>query len=208
MTLVGAGVTGAAIVNGAMQWIGVPYLYGGGRGSAASARLNGLDCSALVYQVFMALGVNPGTDTVSQFNNPAAVTVPSLAAAQPGDLVFFGSPAGGTQEHVGIYLGANTMIDAPHTGTTVGVHSIAGYGPILGIKRLTASVGTGLPAGTDPTTGAVLDATSATDTSSSSSIGTTISRLLIGLVCLGLALALVGLGVHTSVKTTAKGAAA
>jgi cell wall-associated NlpC family hydrolase len=39
---------------------------------------------------------------------------------QPGDLVFFGSPAG----HVGIYAGNGMMWDSPHTGTAIGLHKI------------------------------------------------------------------------------------
>jgi cell wall-associated NlpC family hydrolase len=35
--------------------------------------------------------------------------------AQPGDLVFFGSPI----HHVGIYIGGGQMISAPHTGDVV-----------------------------------------------------------------------------------------
>lgn len=194
-------LAGSAIIAQAMRWLGVRYSYGGGRGSPASARLNGVDCSGLVYQVFSALGINPGTDTVSQFNNPAAMTVPTLAQAAPGDLVFFGSPAGGTQEHVGIYLGGGTMIDAPHTGTTVRVDNVSGFGPILGIKRLAANVGA-LPTPTDPAAAAAIDTTAATTTASSgSSVGSSIARLFVGLVALGLALALIGLGVHAGTRS-------
>ena len=39
---------------------------------------------------------------------------------QPGDLVFFGAPI----HHVGIYIGAGTMIEAPHTGAFVRYASI------------------------------------------------------------------------------------
>lgn len=196
------GLAGSAIIAQTEQWLGVPYTYGGGRGTAASARLNGVDCSGLVYQVFTALGIDPGTDTVSQFNNPAAVTVPDLAAAQPGDLVFFGSPAGGTQEHVGIYLGGGAMIDAPHTGATVRVDQVSGFGPILGIKRLSGGVAAaGL---TDSPTGSTVDPVVTTAASSSSGLGSSITRLLVGLVLLGLALALVGLGVHAGTKAPAQ----
>ena len=41
---------------------------------------------------------------------------------QPGDLVFFGSPA----YHVGIYVGGGSMVNAPHTGTMVSYGSVAG----------------------------------------------------------------------------------
>ena len=52
-------------------------------------------------------------------------------ALQPGDLVFFGSPA----YHVGIYAGNGTMIDAPYTGTVVRYDSMVRSG-FSGGRRL------------------------------------------------------------------------
>ena len=49
----------------------------------------------------------------------------AISQLQPGDLVFFGSPA----YHVGIYVGNGQMIDAPHTGANVEYDSI--YWPDL-----------------------------------------------------------------------------
>jgi cell wall-associated NlpC family hydrolase len=43
---------------------------------------------------------------------------------QPGDLVFFGSPA----HHVGIYAGNGKMWDSPETGSSVGLHSARSTG--------------------------------------------------------------------------------
>ena len=37
---------------------------------------------------------------------------------QPGDLLFYGASTGAVA-HVGIYVGAGEMIDAPHTGAVV-----------------------------------------------------------------------------------------
>ncbi len=52
----------------------------------------------------------------------------SAADAQPGDLVFYGNPAG----HVGIYIGGGRMIAAPHTGDVVKIQAVysgvSGYG--------------------------------------------------------------------------------
>jgi cell wall-associated NlpC family hydrolase len=50
----------------------------------------------------------------------AAVSASDL---QPGDLVFF---YGGS--HVGIYIGGNQFVHAPHTGTVVQVTSLSEYG--------------------------------------------------------------------------------
>lgn len=40
------------------------------------------------------------------------------ATVEPGDLIFFGSGRSGV-DHVGLYVGAGEMIDAPHTGALV-----------------------------------------------------------------------------------------
>src|SRR6185312_5516760 len=53
-----------------------------------------------------------------------------LADARPGDLVFFGTPP----HHVGIYAGDGQMIDAPHTGSTVGLHKV--WGTPSAIRRV------------------------------------------------------------------------
>jgi cell wall-associated NlpC family hydrolase len=44
--------------------------------------------------------------------------VVETAGARPGDLVFFGASRQSV-EHVGIYVGAGEMIDAPYTGVDV-----------------------------------------------------------------------------------------
>ena len=51
-------------------------------------------------------------------------TVPRIARseAEAGDLIFYLS--GGSAYHVGIFLGGNRMIAAPHTGTVVRVQDI------------------------------------------------------------------------------------
>lgn len=121
----------ADIVSTALTWLGVPYLYGGDSPA-------GVDCSGLVQQVFAQLGYTIGRDTVAQFNDPRGLPVASLADAEPGDLIFFGAPTGGVNEHVGIYLGADQMISAPHTGASVRVDSVTGWEtsePLLGIRR-------------------------------------------------------------------------
>jgi peptidoglycan DL-endopeptidase CwlO len=133
------GVTGAAVVNDAEQYLGVPYVYGGTDPST------GLDCSALVQRTYSDLGISlPRT---SQEQATMGTAVASLAQAQPGDLVCFGSPA----THIGIYLGNNEMIDAPHTGTNVQIQQITSTpstirrivsGPVTsGSSTLTSGVG-------------------------------------------------------------------
>ncbi len=107
-------VTGGDVVNVAEKFLGVPYVYGGSSPS-------GFDCSGLVQYVFGQLGISMprGSDAQAQIGTPVA----SLAAAAPGDLLFFNSD-GDPTGHVGIYLGNGMMIDAPHTGASVRIEPV------------------------------------------------------------------------------------
>ena len=107
-----AGPSGNDVVADATRYLGVPYQWGGTDPST------GLDCSALVQRVYGDLGVSLPRVAADQAR--AGAPVASLADAQPGDLVTFGSPA----EHIGIYIGDGKMIDAPHTGAAVRVDDV------------------------------------------------------------------------------------
>jgi cell wall-associated NlpC family hydrolase len=95
-----------------MQYLGVPYVWGG-------ATPRGFDCSGFVKYVFAQVGISLPHYTVSQWNYPGAVPVPKNQL-RPGDLVFFNG-----LDHVGIYLGFGDFIDAPHTGANVEIDSLS-----------------------------------------------------------------------------------
>jgi peptidoglycan DL-endopeptidase CwlO len=128
--------TGADAVSLARSFTGVPYRWGGTDPST------GLDCSGLTQLVYGRLGVQLPRVAADQAHSGTAV--PSLDRARPGDLVFFGSPA----HHVGIYVGGGKMLDAPHSGSSVGVHNL--HGTPSAIRRV-------LPASASATTGAGQD---------------------------------------------------
>ncbi|MFJ5261375.1 NlpC/P60 family protein [Streptomyces sp. NPDC088387] len=89
---------------------GKPYVWGAtGPGS--------YDCSGLTQAAWKAAGVDIPRTTYDQVN---AGTTVSVAAAQPGDLVFFYDDV----THVGIYIGNGMMIHAPKPGTYVREESI------------------------------------------------------------------------------------
>jgi hypothetical protein len=60
-----------------------------------------------------------------------------LGAIQPGDLLFFnpGEFIAGLPGHVGIYIGNNEMVDAPHTDATVRVENLATWPTPFGAAR-------------------------------------------------------------------------
>jgi cell wall-associated NlpC family hydrolase len=113
---------GQAAVGIAMNYLGVPYRWGG------TVPETGFDCSGLVRFVYGQLGVSLVHYAASQF---AAFPKLSPVQLQPGDLVFFEPKLDGPG-HVGLYIGHDEMIEAPHTGAVVRIASVSGAAAQLG----------------------------------------------------------------------------
>ena len=101
----GSGATGADVVADAKKYLGVPYVFGG-------ETTAGMDCSGLVQTVFKDLGVTMPRVVPDQAD--MGVAVPSLAQAQPGDLII---PKG--EGHIVIYVGDGKVLHAPRPGKDV-----------------------------------------------------------------------------------------
>jgi len=104
--------------------LGCPYVYGG-TGPCA----DGYDCSGLTQAAWAYAGVSIPRTSYEQWDDLTAV---SLADVQPGDILVFLD--GG---HVGLYVGDNKLIDAPHTGLDVELVSFTGWyrSNLVGIVR-------------------------------------------------------------------------
>jgi cell wall-associated NlpC family hydrolase len=108
-------------VRFAYAQLGKPYVYG-------AAGPSSYDCSGLTMRAWGAAGVSLPHNAAGQQSVTRYV---SYADLQPGDLVFFGSPA----YHVGIYIGGGRMIAAPHTGDVVKIQSVSAHGGFSGGGR-------------------------------------------------------------------------
>jgi peptidoglycan DL-endopeptidase CwlO len=111
------------VVGIAMQYLGIPYVYGG-------ASPSGFDCSGLVMYVFGQIGVSLPHNAAAQYGSGMPVSRDQL---QAGDLVFFNGLG-----HVGIYIGGGQFIHAPHTGDVVKISTLSGWysSTYVGARRL------------------------------------------------------------------------
>ncbi len=111
------------VVGIAMQYLGVPYVWGG-------ASPSGFDCSGLIAYAFAQIGVSLPHSTYALWGMGVPVSRDQLA---PGDIVFFSGLG-----HAGIYVGGGSFIHAPHTGDVVKVSSMTGWyaSSYVGARRI------------------------------------------------------------------------
>jgi hypothetical protein len=122
----------AAAVQYAYDKLGQPYKWG------ATGELGFYDCSGLMLRAYQAGGVDLPRTSREQWKYGARVW--DVAQMQPGDLVFYAYNTAdpSTIHHVGIYIGAGNMIDAPYTGANVRITPFL-RGDFIGAVRPTAT---------------------------------------------------------------------
>ncbi|HET6175244.1 MAG TPA: NlpC/P60 family protein [Gaiellales bacterium] len=113
---------GAAAVNFAVGQLGMPYVWGG-------AAPGGFDCSGLVSWAFAQAG-RSGLPHYTGSLWTSGTQIPSQADLAPGDLVFFHGLG-----HMGIYMGHDQFVHAPHTGDVVKISLLSAYRGYVGAVR-------------------------------------------------------------------------
>lgn len=99
------------VVAIAMQYLGIPYLWGG------ASPATGFDCSGFLMYVYAQVGVSLPHNAAMQYGYGVPVSKDQL---QPGDLVFFNGLG-----HNGMYIGGGQFIHSPHTGDVVKISSLS-----------------------------------------------------------------------------------
>ncbi|MBM7461019.1 cell wall-associated NlpC family hydrolase [Rhodococcus coprophilus] len=115
------------VIDRGLSQIGVPYAWGGGDENGPSRGIRdggvadtygdfgkvGFDCSGLMIYAFAGIGISLPHYTGYQYT--AGTQVPS-SEMRRGDMIFYGPNA---SQHVGLYLGDGTMLEAPQSGSHV-----------------------------------------------------------------------------------------
>lgn len=109
-----APISDNAVIAFASNFLGTPYVWGG------TTPVPGFDCSGFTRYVYAHFGIHLGRTTYDQIKNGVQVSRDQL---KPGDLVFFGTWS--NPHHMGIYVGNNTYIHAPHTGDMVKISTMS-----------------------------------------------------------------------------------
>ena len=115
-----SGSGNAAAASVAMRYLGTPYVWGG-------SAPGGFDCSGLASYAFAQIG-----KSVPHYTGAIWAAFPQVPSGQlqVGDLVFFHGLG-----HMGIYLGGDQFVHAPHTGDVVKVSQLSSYSGYVGAVR-------------------------------------------------------------------------
>lgn len=122
----------AQAIGMALGQLGKPYGYG-------ATGPDRYDCSSLVMAAYATAGIPLPRTTYAQYLVGQAVPPGDPNLFRAGDLLFMmGSDAqGAAPGHVGMYLGAGQVIDAPYTGTVIRISPLASWTPkLVSVRRL------------------------------------------------------------------------
>ena len=107
--------TGQKLVDTAMQYIGVPYVWAG-------TSPKGFDCSGLVFYCCKENGIDINRTAASIYSNGTYVERSQL---QPGDAICFTNGSYSSIGHVGLYIGNGEFVHASSGSGCVTTNSLS-----------------------------------------------------------------------------------
>ncbi|APT92510.1 hypothetical protein CPHO_05960 [Corynebacterium phocae] len=133
-----------AVIARAQSQVGVNYAWGGGDANGPTRGIRdggvadsygdfdkvGFDCSGLILYAFAGAGIALPHYSGYQYNHGRRVPASQM---KRGDLLFYGP---GGNQHVAIYLGDGTMIEAPESGGHVRIAPVRYAGMTSDVVRL------------------------------------------------------------------------
>jgi cell wall-associated NlpC family hydrolase len=126
---------GQGVVAAALQWVGTPYVWGGGSSAGPTGNPAGFDCSGLTaYAVYQATHGALSLPHSSELQAAMGQAIP-LSAAEPGDLIALQLTAPGDYDHIVIYAGTNQVIAAPQTGGVVQIQPLSDFAGMASTVR-------------------------------------------------------------------------
>jgi len=100
-----------------------PYVFGAERGGTGPGHAGAaFDCSGFAQYLYAQVGVHIPRTSEEQARAGRGVRV---GQQQPGDLLFFNTEGSDPASHVGIYVGDDQFIAAPHTGAVVSISNLS-----------------------------------------------------------------------------------
>lgn len=114
----------------AQKFVGNKYKYGGTWDG--EEQYTPTDCSGFTQGVYRHFGISLKRTAAAQYKQ--GTTVPSIAEAQPGDLLFY-KDSKGNIGHVTMYIGHNQVVHASSSSNGVMISNV-GYRKYFAIKRM------------------------------------------------------------------------
>ncbi len=136
-------------VRFALSMLGAPYYFG----AEGPTKSDGYDCSGLTWRSYHVAGINLPRVAKDQYHATTSIDVTKVL---PGDLLFFSTTSTTdwtTISHVGIYLGDNKMVEAPHTNDHVKIATVwwsAFFGATRVVPAVPGPTTTPAPSNTPP----------------------------------------------------------
>lgn len=119
-------VSGAKIVEYALQFLGNPYVYGG------TSLTQGCDCSGFVMSIYKAFGYSIPRVSRDQAKGGTEISIDSI---QAGDLLFYANSSG-TINHVGLYMGNGRIINASNEKVGITTYKYNYRTPVKAVRYL------------------------------------------------------------------------